>query len=166
MEKNQKPKTTIKTKTKNFHYNQEEEKNLISFFFFSLIENTCSCHKIYSENSSPLLLLSYCLSLPSPSNFLSSLKINKTTTKKIHFLFFLSFFFFGVFVLILFIYLFIYLFVFCFFVFFVFSLCSPGYPGTHSIEQAVLVFRNLPASASQVLGLKVCATTTWLDPLF
>jgi hypothetical protein len=41
------------------------------------------------------------------------------------------------------------------------SLCSPGYPGTHSIDQACLKFRNLPASASQVLGLKACTTTAW-----
>jgi hypothetical protein len=38
------------------------------------------------------------------------------------------------------------------------SLCSPGCPGTHSVDQAVLELRNPPASASQVLGLKVCAT--------
>jgi hypothetical protein len=38
------------------------------------------------------------------------------------------------------------------------SLCSPGCPGTHSVDQAGLELRNLPASASQVLGLKVCAT--------
>jgi hypothetical protein len=39
------------------------------------------------------------------------------------------------------------------------SLCSPGCPGTHSVDQAGLELRNLPASAFQVLGLKVCATT-------
>ena len=39
------------------------------------------------------------------------------------------------------------------------SLCSPGCPGTHSVGQAGLELRNLPASASQVLGLKACATT-------
>ena len=38
------------------------------------------------------------------------------------------------------------------------SLCSPGCPGTHSVDQAGLKLRNLPASASQVLGLKVCTT--------
>jgi hypothetical protein len=38
------------------------------------------------------------------------------------------------------------------------SLCSPGCPGTHSIDQAGLELRNPPASASQVLGLKACAT--------
>jgi hypothetical protein len=38
------------------------------------------------------------------------------------------------------------------------SLCSPGYPGTHSVDQAGLELRNLPASASRVLGLKVCVT--------
>jgi hypothetical protein len=39
------------------------------------------------------------------------------------------------------------------------SLCSPGCPGTHSVDQDGLKLRNLPASASQVLGLKVCTTT-------
>ena len=39
------------------------------------------------------------------------------------------------------------------------SLCSPGCPGTHFIDQAGLELRNTPASASQVLGLKACATT-------
>ncbi|GAB1299214.1 Complement component C6 [Apodemus speciosus] len=34
------------------------------------------------------------------------------------------------------------------------SLCSPGCPGTHSVDQAGLKLRNLPASASQMLGLK------------
>jgi hypothetical protein len=38
------------------------------------------------------------------------------------------------------------------------SLCTPGYPGTHSVDQAGLELRNLPASASQVLELKVCTT--------
>jgi hypothetical protein len=62
-------------------------------------------------------------------------------------------------------------FFFCLFVFlvvvlfFVFrdrvSLYSPGCPGTHFVHQAGLELRNLPDSASQVLGLKVCATTTW-----
>ena len=41
------------------------------------------------------------------------------------------------------------------------SLCSPGCPGTHSVDQAGLELKNLPASTSQVLGLKACATTTW-----
>jgi hypothetical protein len=39
------------------------------------------------------------------------------------------------------------------------SLCSSGCPGTHSVDQAGLELRNPPASASQVLGLKVDATT-------
>jgi hypothetical protein len=39
------------------------------------------------------------------------------------------------------------------------SLCSPGCPGTHSVDQAGLELRNPPASASQVLGLKACTTT-------
>jgi hypothetical protein len=47
--------------------------------------------------------------------------------------------------------------VFCFFQDRV-SLCSPGCPGTHFVDQADLELRNPPASASQVLGLKVCAT--------
>jgi hypothetical protein len=58
------------------------------------------------------------------------------------------------------------LFVLCFFFFFFFrdrvSLCSPGCPGTHSVDQACLKLRDLPASASQVLGLKACATTARL----
>jgi hypothetical protein len=43
-----------------------------------------------------------------------------------------------------------------------FSLCSPGCPGTHSVDQAGLELRNPPASVSQVLELKACATTAWL----
>jgi hypothetical protein len=39
------------------------------------------------------------------------------------------------------------------------SLCSPGCPGTHSVDQAGLELRNPPASASGVLGLKASATT-------
>jgi hypothetical protein len=35
---------------------------------------------------------------------------------------------------------------------------SSGCPGTHFVDQAGLELRNLPASASQMLGLKVCAT--------
>jgi hypothetical protein len=42
------------------------------------------------------------------------------------------------------------------------SLYSPGCPGTHSVDQAGLELRNPPASASQVLGLKACATTAQL----
>jgi hypothetical protein len=38
----------------------------------------------------------------------------------------------------------------------------PGCPGTHSVDQAGLELRKLPASASQVLGLKACATTPGL----
>jgi hypothetical protein len=56
----------------------------------------------------------------------------------------------------------------CFFVLFCFvlffqdrvSLYSPGCPGTHFVDQAVLELRNPPAYASRVLGLKACATTT------
>jgi hypothetical protein len=47
---------------------------------------------------------------------------------------------------------------FSFLFFFVFwdrvSLYSPGCPGTHFVDQAGLELRNLPASASWVLGLK------------
>jgi hypothetical protein len=55
-------------------------------------------------------------------------------------------------------------FIFCLFFLFLFfrdrvSLCSPGCPGTHFVDQAGLELRKLPASASQVLGLKACATT-------
>jgi hypothetical protein len=39
------------------------------------------------------------------------------------------------------------------------SLYGPGCPGTHFVDQAGLELRNPPASASRVLGLKVCATT-------
>jgi hypothetical protein len=46
----------------------------------------------------------------------------------------------------------------CFFVFFVdrVSLCSPGCPGTHSVDLAGLELRNPPPSASRELGLKAC----------
>jgi hypothetical protein len=56
-------------------------------------------------------------------------------------------------------FLFLFLFLFCF-VFFQdrVSLYSPGCPGTHSMDQAGCKVRNQPASASQVLGLKACAT--------
>jgi hypothetical protein len=55
-----------------------------------------------------------------------------------------------------------FVFVFLFFCFFFLdrvSLCGPGCPGTHFVDQAGLELRNPPASASQVLGLKVCITT-------
>jgi hypothetical protein len=42
------------------------------------------------------------------------------------------------------------------------SLYIPGCPGTHFVDQAGLEFKNSPASASQVLGLKTCATTAQL----
>jgi hypothetical protein len=60
---------------------------------------------------------------------------------------------------------FILFYLFIYFGFFV-SLCNPGCSGTHSVDQAGLKLRNPPASASQVLGLKACATTTWLQVLF
>jgi hypothetical protein len=46
------------------------------------------------------------------------------------------------------------------------SLKSSGCPGTHSVDQAGLQFRYPPASASQVLGLKVCATTAQQSSFF
>jgi hypothetical protein len=46
------------------------------------------------------------------------------------------------------------------------SLCSPGCPGAHSVDQAGLELRNPPASVSQVLGLKACTTTTQLPLVF
>jgi hypothetical protein len=55
-------------------------------------------------------------------------------------------------------FVFLFCFVFCFFRDRV-SLYSPGCPGTHFVDQAGLELRNLPASASRVLGLKACATT-------
>jgi hypothetical protein len=42
------------------------------------------------------------------------------------------------------------------------SLCSPGCPGTHSVDQTGLELRNPPASASRVLGIKAYTTTAWL----
>jgi hypothetical protein len=60
----------------------------------------------------------------------------------------------------------------CFFIWFGFgfgfrdrvSLCSPGCPGTHSIDQASPEIRNSPASASQVLGLKACTKCAFYCP--
>jgi hypothetical protein len=46
------------------------------------------------------------------------------------------------------------------------SLCCPGCPGTQSVEQAGLELRNHPASASQVLRIKVCATTAQFIVIF
>ena len=43
-----------------------------------------------------------------------------------------------------------------------FLLYSPDCPRTHFVDQAGLDLRNLPASASRVLGLKACTTTAWL----
>ena len=42
------------------------------------------------------------------------------------------------------------------------SLCSPGCPGTHVLDQIGLELRNSLASASQMLGLKPWATTARL----
>ena len=46
------------------------------------------------------------------------------------------------------------------------SLCSPGCLGTHSVDQAGLELRNLPASVSLVLGIKVYATIPGCFPEF
>ena len=56
-------------------------------------------------------------------------------------------------------------FLFFFFFFFFDRVClySPGCAGIHSVDQAGLELRNLPASASQVLGLKASTTTACLD---
>jgi hypothetical protein len=45
-----------------------------------------------------------------------------------------------------------------FFVFFQDRVSLYRCPGTHFVDQAGLELRNLPASASQVLGLKACDT--------
>jgi hypothetical protein len=46
----------------------------------------------------------------------------------------------------------------CYYFCFVFQ--NPGCPGTHSVDQTGLELRDLPASASKVLGLEVHVTTT------
>ena len=46
------------------------------------------------------------------------------------------------------------------------SLYSPGCPGNHFVDQAGRELRSLPASSSQVLGLKACTTTVWLQYIF
>jgi hypothetical protein len=47
------------------------------------------------------------------------------------------------------------------------SLCSPGCPGTHFVDQAGLELRNPPASASRGLGLKACTTMPgWIHFIF
>ena len=60
-------------------------------------------------------------------------------------------------------FLFVFVCLFVLFVFLVFrdrvSLYSPGCPGTHFVDQSGIELRNPPASASQVLGSKACATT-------
>jgi hypothetical protein len=45
------------------------------------------------------------------------------------------------------------------------SLYNPGCPGTHSVDQASLELRNLPASASHALGLKACVTMPGLNEI-
>ena len=46
------------------------------------------------------------------------------------------------------------------------SLCSPGCPGLHSVNRAGLEHRALLASASCVLGLKVCTAMSSFSLLF
>ena len=46
------------------------------------------------------------------------------------------------------------------------SLYCTGCPHTHSVDQAGLELRELPASASQVLGLKLYSTTTQHSNIF
>ena len=46
------------------------------------------------------------------------------------------------------------------------SLCSTGYPGTHSVDQAGLQIRDSADSASWVLGLKSCTITVQLKIIF
>jgi hypothetical protein len=46
------------------------------------------------------------------------------------------------------------------------SMCSPGCSGIHCVHQASLELGNPPAPASQVLGLKACATTAMLKVHF
>ena len=48
----------------------------------------------------------------------------------------------------------------------VFLRYSPDCPGTCSVVQAGLKSRDSPASTSQVLGLKECATTWHIDQVF
>jgi hypothetical protein len=83
------------------------------------------------------------------------IKATSNTLKKSLKIFFVVVGFFGFFFWVFF--FFVYLFVF-FFRDRV-SLYIPGCPGTHFVDQAGLELRNPLASASQVLGLKVCITT-------
>jgi hypothetical protein len=48
------------------------------------------------------------------------------------------------------------------------SLYSPGFPGTHSVDQAGLKLKHPLNSVSRVLGLKVCITSSssWLFNYF
>jgi hypothetical protein len=46
------------------------------------------------------------------------------------------------------------------------SLHSPGCPGTPCVNQTALELTDLPASASRVLGWKVCGTTSQLGCTF
>jgi hypothetical protein len=83
---------------------------------------------MWSVEQADLKLIEICLSWPSKLKVCTMIPGLQFTLQK-----YLSFFFF-------------------FFFFWVLrdrvSLCSPGYPGTHSVDQAGLELRNLPASAS------------------
>ena len=46
------------------------------------------------------------------------------------------------------------------------SLCSSGCPRTHSVDQTSPKLSDLPVSASRVLRLKGCTTTSWLRYTF
>jgi hypothetical protein len=46
------------------------------------------------------------------------------------------------------------------------SLCSPGCPGTHFVDQAGLELTEIRLPVSQILGLKLCTTNAWLSQLF
>lgn len=37
-------------------------------------------------------------------------------------------------------------------------LCSPGFPGSHSVHHGSIKIRDPPSSASQVTGFKACVT--------
>jgi hypothetical protein len=70
---------------------------------------------------------------------------------------FILFYFIFIFIFILF-YFILFYFILFYFILFYFrdrvSVYSPGCPGTHFVDQAGLDLRNLPASASGMLGLK------------
>jgi hypothetical protein len=46
------------------------------------------------------------------------------------------------------------------------SLYSLGWPETYFVDLADLELKNLPASASQMMGLKACVITAWQQKTF